>query len=152
MTKRVILLLLPAALLLACTATRENSAPVSDVIFADYQELPDPDTAAAAGWDELGKPLYASFGSADQRYVKSRVPGAPINFSKKAGGDKVGMAFNFKGHMLSWQGIAWKGDRVNLQALLWATEDISGVRVSSEERRLGNECDLTCRYRFAPSH
>src|SRR3546814_13030595 len=31
--------------------------------------------------------------------------------------------------MLSWQGIAWKGERVNLQALLWATEDISGVRV-----------------------
>lgn len=83
------------------------------VIFADYRELPDPAAAAgAAAWDGLKERLYFSFGSPDRRYAKSEVPltGSPRT---------------------EWSGTAWKGERVNLQLLLWATADLGGLEVKA---------------------
>src|SRR3546814_6037750 len=83
MIKTLVLFLLPAALLASCSVTDETSSSNNEVIFADYQELPDPDPADEAAWDELDKPFYARFGSTDIRYAKSQVPEPSIQFNKK---------------------------------------------------------------------
>src|SRR3546814_3266276 len=67
MIKKLVLFLLPAALLASCSVTDETSSSNNEVIFADYQELPDPDPADEAAWDDLDKPFYARFGSTDIR-------------------------------------------------------------------------------------
>ncbi|QEC51506.1 uncharacterized protein DUF4091 [Anseongella ginsenosidimutans] len=112
-----------AALLASCTTSNQTASSGSNVIFADYQELPDPDPADEAAWSELDKPLYARFGSTNHRYAKSQVP--PVDTDVLDAGTKDGR--------LDWQGKAWKGEKVNLQVVLWATEDIPAVKVNVSE-------------------
>lgn len=123
MIKKLSCLLFPAVLLASCSANNkektENDASQPPVIFAGYEELADPQPADPAAWQALDRPLYARFGSSDVRYPKSEVP---VNTSDA--GTDVGTA---------WRGSAWKGEKLNLQLLLWATEDIPAVKVRVSE-------------------
>jgi len=129
MIKQLFFLSLSAAVLSACTSSTER--PVSgeeEAIFSGYQELPDPAGVNEKAWEELEKPLYAAFGSTDQRYAKSEVPGIGLHIDKNSGNSQY---LEAQARSLSWQGKAWKGEKVNLQVVLWATEDIRNLKITA---------------------
>ncbi|MFS8616075.1 MAG: DUF6067 family protein [Solitalea sp.] len=130
MIKKLTYSILPAILLAACSNPEKDEPSAHEVVFAGYQELPDPAPVNEAAWDELEKPLYACFGSTDIRYPKSEVPEPSIRASKKLIDSKVvSLETNFSGRSLDWRGKAWKGERVNMQFLLWATQDMRDVKI-----------------------
>lgn len=65
-------------------------------------------TVNKAAWSTLKKGLHVSFGSTDQLYMRSEVPGVKEN--------------------LSWEETGWRGERLNAQVLVWAPDTLSQVR------------------------
>lgn len=80
-------------------------------LYRDYQELTDGRKAEEGDWILCKKPVNAVWGSTDIRYDLLRLPGPDAE-------SRV------------WRGNAWKGERVNLQALLWTQEDLGEVGFS----------------------
>lgn len=112
----------------SCTTSGEKPASESQsdqVIFAGYRELPDPAEVNEAAWDKLEEPLYAAFGSTDRRYAKSQVPDGG-NIAEK---NQIPQA-EARGSQVNWQGSAWKGEKVNMQLVLWATEEIRDLEIT----------------------
>ena len=64
-----------------------------------------------AQWESMTPALHGALGSVDIRYDR-QVP--PVNCSSR-----------------KWQGAAWRGERVNIQALLWTAASARQVRTES---------------------
>lgn len=58
-------------------------------------------------WNSVPEGLQASVGSIDERYVKHEIP--EISASE-------------------WSGVAWKGERVSAQMVVWSKDSVSGIR------------------------
>lgn len=74
-----------------------------------YEELDDPAPRDDEAWTRLASPVMLSWGSADIRYAKHQVPTALCG--------------------RQWTAKAWRGERVNAQAVLWTSADIDNVEV-----------------------
>ena len=90
-----------------------------EYLLGDYSELTDtkPHDSKAV-WDKLSAPAQLSWGSTDMRYPKLSVP-------------KITKATR-------WQTKAWKGERVNAQAVLWTNTDLSEVAISMSDLKSGS--------------
>jgi hypothetical protein len=95
-----LLLFLPSFLLLSC-----RTLPLG----TGFDEPSDPDPAPHAAWQAVEPGLHAAFGSIDQRYAHRQPPPGP-------GGD-------------TWRGTAWRGERVNIQLMLWSREPARAIMV-----------------------
>lgn len=79
--------------------------------LGQYAELPDPKPHDSnAKWDAIAAPVMLSWGTTDVRYAKHDVPQV-----KRTN---------------SWKGAAWRGERVNAQAVLWTKTDLKDVKVT----------------------
>ena len=80
----------------------------NSVSFQDFQELKDTKPIDGKAWDKCGKKVFVSWGSTDVRYSKTNVPSIE-KVEKK------------------WNTLAWKGERVHSQALIWGGMDCKGI-------------------------
>ena len=84
--------------------------------LGQYAELPDPKPHDSdAKWDAIAAPVMLSWGTTDVRYTKHDVPQV-----KRTN---------------SWKGAAWRGERVNAQAVLWTKTDLKAVKVTLSDLR-----------------
>ncbi len=87
--------------------------------LGNYEELTD--TKPHDGvevWDKMTTPTQLSWGTTDIRYKKLNVPDV-----KKTS---------------RWQGKAWKGERINAQAVLWTKEALDGATITVSELKCGS--------------
>ena len=104
--------ILSAILIISCSTEGEE--------YTTYSEPSDPHPGDTAVWNTIQKGIHATVGSIDERYEKSTPPKIEIN--------------------TNWEGIAWKGEKVNAQLLLWASENLNKVhcKVSDLKDGTGN--------------
>ena len=88
-------------------------------ISVDYSELTDtkPHDSEAV-WNKMPSTPQISWGSTDVRYAKLSVPDLK----------KVSV----------WKTKAWKGERVNAQAVVWTKEALSDVRITASDLKNGS--------------
>lgn len=104
--KNSLLCCLLASASLVATAQQTEKTPLG----GDYVELTDTKPIDNMAWDNLKNPVHLSWGSTDVRYSKTNVP--QIKESK------------------TWNATAWKGERVNAQAVLWSAQPLANVSVT----------------------
>lgn len=110
--------------LLAVSATAigqsndQTSSDNSRFPLGDYIELTDTKPHDSNEiWDQQKVPTRLSWGSTDVRYPKRNIPAVtPSN---------------------RWQAKAWKGERVNAQAVLWTTKDLEDAVISVTDLKNG---------------
>lgn len=87
--------------------------------LGDYTELTDtkPHDSEAV-WNAQVKTPQISWGSTDIRYSKLSIPQV-----KK---------------MTRWQGKAWKGERINAQAVVWTTSDMKNATITVSDLKNGS--------------
>lgn len=90
---------------LLATAQQQTKSPLWE-----YTELTDTKPIDNTAWENMKIPTRLSWGSTDVRYSKTNVP--QIKETR------------------TWKGTAWKGERVNAQAVLWSAAPLSKVSVS----------------------
>lgn len=97
-----------------CMAQQAEKYPLGD-----YQELTDtkPHDSEAV-WDKQAKPVQLSWGSTDIRYKKLNVP-------------EVAKTSRL-------QSKAWKGERINAQAVLWTKENLEGATITVSDLKNGS--------------
>lgn len=105
-------------LLLWCLATGMLVAQ-EPLTVRDFKELTDTKPVDRQAWDKNGKRVQVSWGTTDARYSKTNVP-AIGKVEKK------------------WKTIAWKGERVHEQAVIWAGVDCKGITLKVSDLK-GNE-------------
>lgn len=66
-------------------------------------------TVNAAAWNTQEKGLHVSFASTDELYFRTEVP-------------------ELEKQTLSFEGTAWKGERMNIQVLVWSPDTVEQVR------------------------
>src|SRR5689334_10964524 len=76
----------------------------------DYSELPDPRPANQTLWNAVPADVTVAFGSADIRYAKSNPPAEEHTAAQ-------------------WSAIAWKGERVHTQLLIYTKIPIRNLRI-----------------------
>lgn len=109
-------LILCAALAL-CFAGRGQQA--EKFPLGNYQELTDTKPHDSnETWDKMSAPTCFSWGSTDVRYAKLSIPN--VKQSNR------------------WQGKAWKGERINAQALLWTKSDLEGATLTVSDLKNGS--------------
>src|SRR6185369_17140328 len=64
-----------------------------------------------AAWTRESPGMHVAFGSSDQLYFRSDVP-----------------AIDQKNN--SWQGVGWKGERLNAQLIMWSADTLHQVRLT----------------------
>ena len=96
-------LLLAALFMMAATALADNY-PVND-----YEEPRVGDTPPAVEWNALSKGLHATWGSRDVLYTIHRVPKLTETLSAEI--------------------TAWKGERANIEAVLYSNSDQGNLKV-----------------------
>ena len=106
--------------------SKTNQDPENDsfpLTFKEYQEPEDPDIPDQDEWTAVPRALQASFGSTDVRYSKSLPP-------------------NLK-NTNSWQGTAWKGERLSAQIVLWASGNAGRISLQTNglENSSGDKID-----------
>jgi hypothetical protein len=79
----------------------------------DYNELPDPQRPNIEQWKAMDKPVAVSFASSDVRYGKRQIPSIEPQKSLTIS--------------------AWRGEKVNVQALIWTNQDLSEVSIASSD-------------------
>lgn len=97
-----------------CLLGGNSRAQQNDMPMGEYEELSDPKPGDPLAWKALetqGQPVNFSWGTTDERYSKTAVPA--VKKSK------------------SWKSVAWKGERVNAQALLWTTQPLRKVTIET---------------------
>lgn len=112
--RRNVLLLAVFALCGCCMAQESGRFPLGG-----YDELAD--TKPHDGkevWDKLPAAVQLGWGTTDVRYRKRDVPVGVKN--------------------AAWTAEAWKGERVNAQAVLWTNKDLRQVRVNVGELKNGS--------------
>lgn len=92
------------------TAQEQAKCPLTD-----FQELTDTKPINNTAWDKLGNKVDISWASTDVRYSKTNVPQV-----------KVAKSMNL---------TAWKGERVNAQALVWTGKNIEDMTVKASDLR-----------------
>lgn len=75
-----------------------------------YHELPDPHAVTAAAWNNVPADVTLSFGTADVRYAKSSPPAIKLPVT-------------------SWEAVAWKGERVHTQLLVYTKTNLNKLQV-----------------------
>ena len=97
-----------------CMAQQAEKYPLGN-----YQELTDtkPHDSEAV-WDKQAKPVQLSWGSTDIRYKKLNVP-------------EVAKTSRL-------QSKAWKGERINAQAVLWTKENLEGATITVSDLKNGS--------------
>lgn len=88
--------------------------------LGEYEELTD--TKPFDGkevWDRMQTPSNISWATTDVRYPKRSIPQI-VKTSR-------------------WQAKAWKGERVNAQALIWTKANLSGVTLSVSDLKKGSD-------------
>ena len=97
-----------------CMAQQTEKYPLGD-----YQELTDtkPHDSEEV-WNKLKTPTQLSWGSIDVRYNKLSIP----EVAKTS----------------RWKAKAWKGERVNAQAVLWTKEDLEDATVTVSDLKNGS--------------
>jgi len=60
-------------------------------------------------WEQVHAGLQGSFGSINQRYMRNQVPDV----------DRT----------TTWSGVAWRGERINAQIVLWSTTGVRNINV-----------------------
>lgn len=111
--KRYIVALLATCVAFVMVGCATNYEPV-----ATFTEADDPIALSAdeiAAWDKVDVDLNAAWGSTDLRYSRSRVP-------EVIGEDTVRL-------------VAWRGERVSAQLLLWTADGVNGARCEVGEFR-----------------
>lgn len=106
------------ALLATCVAFVMVGCATNYEPVATFTEADDPIVLSAdeiAAWDKVDVDLNAAWGSTDLRYSRSRVP-------EVIGEDTVRL-------------VAWRGERVSAQLLLWTADGVDGARCEVGEFR-----------------
>ena len=103
----------------ALTATAQDAKNADIFPLGHYDELTDtkPHDSEAA-WAKLAAPTQLSWASIDTRYRRLDIPQV-----------KTQNAVSLK---------AWRGERVNAQALLWTNVDLDDVQITVSDLRSGN--------------
>ena len=78
----------------------------------DYSELPDPRPANQSLWNAVPADVTVSFGTADIRFAKSSPPAEEHTATQ-------------------WSAIAWKGERVHTQLVIYTKIPISNLRITA---------------------
>lgn len=87
--------------------------------LGNYEERIDPNPPCnEAAWDKQNDPVRFAWGTIDVRYPKSDVP----QIHKQT----------------LWQAKAWKGERINAQAVLWTKNDLKNVTVAVSDLKNGS--------------
>lgn len=97
------LILIFATLLANCQSNKTIN------VSATYQEPIDPIETDSAVWSSISEGLHASIASVNTRFVRNTVP-------------KVTQESN-------WNGVAWKGERIAAQMVLWSKDNSTNVAV-----------------------
>ncbi|PVY43767.1 DUF4091 domain-containing protein [Pontibacter virosus] len=66
-----------------------------------------------AAWGSVKKPVNVSFANSDTRYAQDQVPQVPMQSR--------------------WEAVAWKGEKVHTQLLVWSSREIPRLRISLSE-------------------
>lgn len=96
--------------LLASCGLLATAQPSEKTPLCEYTELTDTKPIDAAAWDKMKTPVRLAWGNTDTRYSKTNVPALKENST--------------------WKGTAWKGERINAQAVLWSSTPLSDVSVT----------------------
>ncbi len=94
------------------------SADRPDKNCSTYEELPDPNRTTS-NWEKVAPGLNFSFGDLDTRYPKHTAP----ELEKK---------------VKFWEGVAWKGERIATQLVLWTTEDVRQAEFEVGDLKTGS--------------
>lgn len=78
----------------------------------DYRELPDPRSPGATAWRHVQAGVQVAFGSIDVRYNKSNPPAITQPD-------------------VQWHAVAWKGEKVHAQLLVWTKKAIRELRITA---------------------
>ena len=97
----------PVILLLFLTIFASCQNQIKIKVDKTYQEPIDPSPDTTADWSSVSEGLQASMASTNTRFVRSMIP----NVEKKK----------------NWEGIAWKGERIATQMVLWSNDSINNV-------------------------
>lgn len=118
-----VLLLAVAMAANAQTETKHSPFPLSQ-----YEELTDTKPHSSdAEWARMTTPTQLSWASIDKRYTRLDVP----NVKKQT----------------VWTAKAWRGERVNAQALLWTKTDIADAEIKVGDLRSGKSVIKASRVR-----
>lgn len=94
-------------------------AQQTEPLLSDYCELTDTKPFDDESiWNKMTVPAQLSWGSTDVRYPKLSIPAVPTT--------------------TRWQTKAWKGERVNAQAVLWTKTDLSEATISVGDLKNGS--------------
>ena len=77
-----------------------------------FMELPDPQPADVASWNNIQADVMVSFGSADIRYAKNSAPAIATAITQ-------------------WSATAWRGEKVHTQVLIWTKTPIKDLRITA---------------------
>lgn len=112
-------LLSSGLLFCALTASAQRSMQAEEFPLGQYEELTDTKPHDAdAKWAAMKSPVMLSWASTDVRYGKHHVPQLA----------KLSNACTLK---------AWRGERVNAQAVLWTNTDLNDVEMLVSDLRSG---------------
>ena len=119
MKKNKLTVALCALAMTALTANAQDAKNADIFPLGHYDELTDtkPHDSEAA-WAKLAQPTQLSWASIDTRYRRLDIPQV-----------KTQNAVSLK---------AWRGERVNAQALLWTNVDLDDVQITVSDLRSGN--------------
>lgn len=105
--------------LMWCVVAGTLCAQNVNVPGPDFEELTDTKPIDEKAWDKCGKRVEVSWGTVDVRYSKTNVP-AIEKVEKK------------------WKTVAWKGERVHGQAVIWGGVDCKGINLKVSDLVGGN--------------
>lgn len=88
-------------LLMSCVQQKENSN-------CDTYSEPELPVNVVSDWEALPSGLQASVGSINERYVKHEIP--KLTQSSE------------------WKGVAWRGERVSAQLVVWSKDSVEQIR------------------------
>ena len=119
MNKNRLTVALCALAMTALTASAQKTKKADLFPLGNYEELTDtkPHDSDAA-WAKLAQPTQLSWASIDTRYRRLDIPQVKQQ-------NKVSLK-------------AWRGERVNAQALLWTNVDLDDVQITVSDLRSGN--------------
>ena len=119
MNKNRLTVALCALAMTALTASAQKTKKADLFPLGNYEELTDtkPHDSDAA-WAKLVQPTQLSWASIDTRYRRLDIPKLKQQ------------------NMVSLK--AWRGERVNAQALLWTNVDLDDVQITVSDLRSGN--------------
>lgn len=112
------LTLLIASLLLLSSGQISAQGPAPVLIKESYPEPQDPLKTDEASWQAIESGIHASICSANYRFERRIVP--QVNLTN------------------SWQGTAWRGERLSAQLVFWSKDPITNVSLTMDSFKSEN--------------